>query len=524
MSKQSIQCASARALSTGLVLSCLMVTPAFAADQTWTDANATGLWGEPTNWSGTAVPDEADTALLGPGSPAGFTLDLGGVNRAVEELTFSGSTGFTLNNGTLQLVARRLNATGSATHTINAPVAFSSQPFSPGLGPAFADIDGSATVHLAGGIDDAGFFSFTKIGTGTLVLSTANAFSTLTFISGGTLQLAHADALQNSTVQINVDLGLDFATFGVDANLGGIAGTGDLNLGAQNLTVTRGDYAGSISGTGSLTRTDGADLRLTGASTYSGGTFIEGGSLRLDNTTGSATGSGVVELMTGATIYGTGTIGGHVNAAIQSTTRPGDSGTGVLTYGSVSFDRSAKLDIEIGGRSVGSRHDQLRITGDADLDNRAFLLVTLVDDFEPELGDAFQILDVGGTQTGTFGRASLPALDGGLGWNLQDLGTTGEVRVDLLGDLNTDGFVGAADLDLLLAHWGRDVFAYDYSAGDASGDGVVGDADLQIVIAQFGNGTPGGTVPEPGSLAAIGIGLLIVARRRRGHIAAGMRE
>ncbi|MFI4860430.1 MAG: autotransporter-associated beta strand repeat-containing protein [Phycisphaerales bacterium JB063] len=493
----------------------LLATDVSAADQTWTGTPAAGLWSDPANWSPAALPSETDTALLGPGSPSGFALDLGATTQAVNELVLSGGGGFTLDHGTLQLVGRALRATGNATHTLNTPVAFSSQPFSPVLGPAFVDIDDNATVHLAGGIVDGGFFSLTKTGSGTLVLPTANTFSTLTFISGGTVQLAHADALVNSIVQLNADNGLDIFTHQINANLAGLAGTGDLNLGAQNLTVTRGDYAGSISGTGSLTKVVGADLRLTGASTYSGGTFVTGGALHIDNTAGSATGTGVVELMTDALIYGNGTIGGHLNAATQSITRPGDQGTGVLTLGSATYSRSARLDIEIGGRSAGASYDQLQITGDADIDNRAFLFVELVNGFMPEVGDTFQVLNVGGTQTGTFGRALLPTLDAGLGWNLQDLGSTGEVRVELLGDLNTDGFVGAADLDRLLAQWGQSVFAYDYSAGDITGDGIVDDADLQIVIAQFGSSTPADGVPEPGTLAMLALGILVARRRRR---------
>ena len=54
------------------------------------------------------------------------------------------------------------------------------------------------------------------------------------------------------------------------------------------------------------------------------------------------------------------------------------------------------------------------------------------------------------------------------------------------GDLNGDGIVGSADLDLIRANWGATVTAGDYSAGDVSGDGIVGSADLDIVRANWG--------------------------------------
>ncbi|MEM9416278.1 MAG: lytic polysaccharide monooxygenase [Planctomycetota bacterium] len=81
------------------------------------------------------------------------------------------------------------------------------------------------------------------------------------------------------------------------------------------------------------------------------------------------------------------------------------------------------------------------------------------------------------------------------------------------GDLNNDGSVGVADLDVLLANWGA---TGSNLPGDADGDGTVGQLDLELVRAQWGSGVPAGNVPEPGSLAVLaGVGGCVVARRRR---------
>ncbi|MEM9414859.1 MAG: matrixin family metalloprotease [Planctomycetota bacterium] len=81
-------------------------------------------------------------------------------------------------------------------------------------------------------------------------------------------------------------------------------------------------------------------------------------------------------------------------------------------------------------------------------------------------------------------------------------------------DLNGDGFVGAADLDILLANWGSTTGTA--ATGDANGDGVTNQLDLDIVDAAWGTGTlPGGGVPEPGSLALLSLGGLALLRRRR---------
>jgi hypothetical protein len=60
------------------------------------------------------------------------------------------------------------------------------------------------------------------------------------------------------------------------------------------------------------------------------------------------------------------------------------------------------------------------------------------------------------------------------------------------GDLSGDGFVGQADLDIVLANWGcggeGGLPLLDPRA-DASGDGFVGQADLDIVLSNWGQGT-----------------------------------
>ncbi|XAM01126.1 PEP-CTERM sorting domain-containing protein [Phycisphaeraceae bacterium D3-23] len=89
-----------------------------------------------------------------------------------------------------------------------------------------------------------------------------------------------------------------------------------------------------------------------------------------------------------------------------------------------------------------------------------------------------------------------------------------EVMTSETPDLNGDGFVGAADLDILLANWGSTTGTT--ATGDANGDGVTNQLDLDIVDANWGEGTPPSSViPEPGSLAVLAVGGLALLRRRR---------
>ena len=67
---------------------------------------------------------------------------------------------------------------------------------------------------------------------------------------------------------------------------------------------------------------------------------------------------------------------------------------------------------------------------------------------------------------------------------------------DLPGDLNGDGAVGSADLDIVRGNWGSTTTPGDLAAGDPSGDGSVGSADLDIVRANWGS-TAAASIPEP---------------------------
>ncbi len=90
----------------------------------------------------------------------------------------------------------------------------------------------------------------------------------------------------------------------------------------------------------------------------------------------------------------------------------------------------------------------------------------------------------------------------------------GGLEAAIPGDLNDDGFVGIADLNLVLSNWNLFVPPADEFA-DPSGDGFVGIEDLNIVLGNWNAGTqpPGETsnIPEPGTLGVVsllGLGLL----------------
>lgn len=95
-------------------------------------------------------------------------------------------------------------------------------------------------------------------------------------------------------------------------------------------------------------------------------------------------------------------------------------------------------------------------------------------------------------------------------WFVEDLGGS---TPTLPGDLNADGSVNSADLDLVRGNWGQIVAPN--SSGDATGDGFVNSADLDVVRANWG-ATAAAAVPEPSFfiLLAVLAGYGLLARRR----------
>jgi hypothetical protein len=102
----------------------------------------------------------------------------------------------------------------------------------------------------------------------------------------------------------------------------------DTTHGNGNFSGVIKDSAGS-GGTVAVVKTGTGVQTFSGANLYSGGTMVQGGTLTISNSTGSATGTGAVQLNSGATLGGTGfisattggvTLNGNVYAGSGGTT------------------------------------------------------------------------------------------------------------------------------------------------------------------------------------------------------------
>src|SRR5208282_4981947 len=100
--------------------------------------------------------------------------------------------------------------------------------------------------------------SLTKIGGGTLILSSSNFYTGATNISGGTLQLGVGGAA------------------GSLSSSSSITDSGALVFNRVNTATQGTDFSsGAITGNGSVTQSGSGTLVLNAANTYSGGTTIQ---------------------------------------------------------------------------------------------------------------------------------------------------------------------------------------------------------------------------------------------------------
>ena len=110
------------------------------------------------------------------------------------------------------------------------------------------------------------------------------------------------------------------------------------------------------------------------------------------------------------------------------------------------------------------------------------------------------------------GRRSLINLNG---LNLYYL-NGGELKQLFHGDANLDGRVDVTDLTALAANWSNPTGTW--AEGDTNGDMLIDIVDLTALAANWGAETiviPGGPVPEPGCLALMAAGGLVLLQRRR---------
>ncbi|MFF9551130.1 S8 family serine peptidase [Methylobacterium fujisawaense] len=326
------------------------------------------------------IPTQGSLIKLGDG-----TLTLSGTN------TFSG--GVVLAGGTLS-VSRDVNL-GAATGTLAfdggtlqiTGTAFTSttRPITWGRNGGGLDIaDPANTFTLAQSLASLG--GLTKAGPGTLTLAGTNTYTGATSIAAGTL-LARGGQAIGDLSRVTIAPGATLALADSET-VGSLAGQGRVALGTARLTAggdgTSTTFAGTLDGTGGLTKAGAGTLTLTGASTYTGGTTIAAGTLSAANAAALGTGA--------ATVAAAGTL--DVNDVTLANTLT-LTGTGVGGVGALTGTGTAGVSgaITLAGNATLGGRGTLTLSGTIDNGGNGYGL--------SKVGTGTAILTAANTYTGT---------------------------------------------------------------------------------------------------------------------------
>jgi autotransporter-associated beta strand protein len=319
-----------------------------------------------------------------PAANAGITLAAG---TATQPLVITGSNSFADTNGKnyakgIGLVVQ----VGSAAHTISTSIDLgNSQTW---------EIDGSNPLTVSGVIGDGTTLdSLTKTGAGTLILANNNTYDGGTIVTAGTVALGITNALE-PTVALTVNGAGTFDLAGFNQTLstlsdGGVtSGTITSSTGSATLTL---ENASPLSFGGSITDDNGSNgsslalaligpssVKLSGSSSYTGGTTVTSGTLIASSNhalgsssspTGglllnpSTTGTATVDFTSGApsiaalasSVTGTTSFAnvvlGNSSTDAQTTLTVGGGGAATNFYGAIS-DKPGAVATAIGNLVV----------------------------------------------------------------------------------------------------------------------------------------------------------------------------
>ncbi len=258
-----------------------------------------------------------------------------GVNGGVLNNTLNviGTNNFTVNNGNNSVT----DMTGDGTLTLNTGTTFSFT----GDMTAF-----SGTINV-GTITNPRFFP--SLGNPNPSIGTGSSNAVFNLGNG-------AVTLNNRNGGITVYLGA--LSGGPNTSLEGATSANNLTtyvIGGRNLSTT---FAGKIfevipARTAAITKVGTGTFTLAGASTHTGPTFVNGGTLFVNNTTGSGTGTNnYLVVNSGGTLGGTGFIAGIVTNFSGGTISPGSNNVGQLTLRSNLFlSAGSAVNFDVGTTS-----------------------------------------------------------------------------------------------------------------------------------------------------------------------------
>ncbi|MEN3940492.1 autotransporter-associated beta strand repeat-containing protein [Prosthecobacter sp. SYSU 5D2] len=275
---------------------------------------------------------------------------------------------------------------------------------------------------------------------------------------GGTLNLLSGGLLKSGGGVNGTGTGGISRINGGTLTAGGSAAESELFIRVTGANLNIGSTVTDNAGDGRVTlvKSGAGTLNLTAANTFSGGVYLNEGTLRANNTTGSGTGSGSILTARGSVLGGNGFITPMADASITV--------NGTLSVGNLNDTVAQNLTLSVGGSGTLSLHgivllDLFTNAGEGTLhpstaadvltlqapswqnisfgSSSTLQVVTGLPSTNFVEGDSWKLFDWAGITGGTapvhgeygFDQYLLPELAPGLAWDLSQLYTSGLILV-----------------------------------------------------------------------------------------------
>ncbi len=273
------------------------------------------------------------------------------------------------------------------------------------IGGGYLSIGAAGASSISGVISGGGYLETTGSGVLSLAASSPNSYTGQTVIGAAATLRVVGDGALGSTSAVRNSGVLDLsASNGVTTNT--VTGSGEVNLGAQPLTLTAADgtLTGVISGTGGSLVLNGGSLTLSGTNTYSGTTSLStGSSMTIKNSQALGLSSAGTTVASGAALLLDGTSGSLTVAELLTLSGTGLSNGGALR--NIAGDNTVSGAITLGSGNIIIADDAGNMTFTGTIDGSADLQLnnsgTLT--FDAAIGSATPLA----TLTATGGSLSL---------------------------------------------------------------------------------------------------------------------
>ncbi|MFA9388540.1 MAG: autotransporter-associated beta strand repeat-containing protein [Prolixibacteraceae bacterium] len=264
-----------------------------------------------------------------------------------------------------------------------------------------------------------------------------SAFNGTVKVSGvGPMRLASSSGYEHSHFHLADGISMYYSegTSSGDAvaqtvNIGGLSGEITSTLAGENWIIGAANdtsiFNGIITGN-SLTKVGNGLLELTNASSYSGATNINAGTLLVSNTKGSATGSGKVTVNINGKLTGEGSIAGETSVENGGVLVPGNNNTGnkLVIQNDINLKSGSRLEVK--ANPLFKLIDQLVVTGKITIAGNLFITNTTTSSYS--IGDEFKLFDASDIE-GAF-TSITPEIPGeNMEWDLSDLNSAGLIKV-----------------------------------------------------------------------------------------------